>query len=161
MADSPLEFLGLKRLPPLPAFVVADRFGATEPIGSMGIAHLGEHFEKHLLQLREDPVPAITIREHLLRIESYDFDTSKTYGVLRELGGPAWAPITLGQLWECLLATDRGRWHVTYTLTPSGVFGVGAGWVGLPRSTRRGLYVESGPLNRTYPWAEGAIVLSQ
>ncbi|MBI2612700.1 hypothetical protein HYW59_02720 [Candidatus Kaiserbacteria bacterium] len=161
MAVSPLEFVGLRRLPPLEAFVVADWFGSTEPIGSMDVAYLGEHFRTYLLPLREEPVPAALLREHTLRIEACDVETRKAYGVLKELGGETWAPITLGQLWTCLLATDRRRRHMAYVRTSKNVFGVGVGWVDPHYSMRKGLYVESGPLYRPYPWAEDTIVLSQ
>ena len=121
-----LEFAGLRRLPPLDPFVVADHFGAKALVDDMRMAGLGEHFTEHLLSLVELATPAVTVREHTLQVEARDYVFGGISGRLEELDGSEQASITLGQPWECLLFTDQRRFHIACAHTPVGVFGVGA-----------------------------------
>lgn len=161
MLISPLVFRTLHRVPALPTFNARQVFGSGTPEDTT-VPWLGEHAQVNLLNAVEEATEPTIIREHAIRILARDFATSQVHGIVAELGGLGWAPITLGQFHHLVMTLSRNDCYMAYVRWGDNVFGVHAAWAAKGRQARvRSLHIESGELNRPYGWAEECHVLSQ
>lgn len=150
MSEGLFKSLSIVVLPRIERFVTTEKFCSGEAIDGIQVDWIGAHFKENLSGDIEEAVSTAELCQNELRVSVNDSI------ILPFLGGSERVGVTLGQLWECLKTVDRRFWYVGYVRSQNGVlFGVHAGWM-----EKKGLSIESGPLNRGHGWGIGCRFLS-
>lgn len=144
-------------------FNVAMAIHSSIDTGGVEIGYIGEHFQEHLLRVVELATPASVIRRHRLARAVHDRRRGAAPGVLDQLGQLEHVSLSIGQFVRSLrdMPPDATQFAYVYG-APGTYFGLHAAWNQVfPGSARLGLYLESGDIDRPYPWASQAYVVSR
>jgi len=129
-------------------FVARDKF-VVDRNGELPISWLSDNFQTNFLDLVEENVPAVSLKQRKLKKRSLDGP------IISALRGKKRARVALAHAFNFLKVADRSRWYIFYILDSKGVlWAVRACW------SDDGWYVHAYSVEDPREWLAGNHVVS-
>ena len=147
---------GLLELDGDPAnFAAVERFVAREKLvvdinGELPISYLGDNLKANFLDLVEEGVKPMTLKQRKLLKASVDRP------IISALGGEKKAEVAMAHAFEFLKTADRNRWYIFYVRDAKGTL-----WAVCARWDDDGWRVGASPVTYPVEWIDGYRVVSR